>query len=57
MGGNTLFDAVDRADPRAPLLRAHQSFGHIVIANTDAAARGMLESAVGEAHRAITELN
>jgi len=57
MGGNTLFDDYDRDDPRAPHLRARKPFGRIAIANSDAAARGMLESAVGEAHRAITELN
>jgi spermidine dehydrogenase len=57
MGGNTLFDAYDRDDPRAPHFRARKPFGRIAIANSDAAARGMLDSAVGEAHRAITELS
>jgi spermidine dehydrogenase len=57
MGPRTLFDGFDREDPRAPHLRARKPFGRIAIANSDAAASGMLESAVGEARRAITELN
>ena len=57
MGGNTLFDDYDRDDPRAPHLRARKPFGRIAIANCDAAATGMFEAAVGEAHRAIMELS
>jgi spermidine dehydrogenase len=57
MGGNVLFGEYDRDDPRAPHFRARKPFGRIAIANCDAAATGMLQSAVEEAYRAITELN
>ena len=56
-GSNPLFDAYSRRDPSAPHRRARKPFGRIAIANSDAAARAMLESAVEEAYRAITELN
>ena len=45
-----------RNDPRRPNVRGRQPFGRITIANSDAGASAMLESAVREAHRAIEEL-
>jgi spermidine dehydrogenase len=56
-GSNPLFDDYSRRDPAAPHRRARKPFGRIAIANSDAAARAMLESAVEEAYRAISELS
>jgi spermidine dehydrogenase len=55
---NPLFDTVydDYEDERYPHVRARKRFGRISIANSDAAANAMLEAAVEQAHRAITEL-
>ena len=48
---------LDEVPPdKAPWLQARQPFGRIAIANSDAAANAMTESAIGEAHRAVTEL-
>jgi spermidine dehydrogenase len=55
-GSNPLFDDYSRRDPAAPHRRARKPFGRIAIANSDAAARAMFESAVEEGHRAVTEL-
>lgn len=51
---DTLYDDYD--DPRYPHVKARQPFGRITIANADAGASAMLESAVEQAHRAVTEL-
>ena len=37
-------------------MRARKRFGRIAIANSDAGASAMFESAVEQAHRAVTEL-
>ena len=39
-----------------PWLRARQSFGHIAIANHDAANNAMAEASFGEAYRAVNEV-
>ncbi len=46
----------DWDDPRYPHVKARQVFGRIAIANSDADANAMLESAIEQAHRAVTEL-
>jgi len=55
--GNPLFETYSREDPRAPHFRARKPFGRIVIANSDSGASAMLETAVEQGYRAITELN
>ena len=47
----------DKDDERYPHVRGRKSFGRIAIANSDAGASAMLESAVEQAHRAVTELS
>ncbi len=37
-------------------LRARRPYGRIAIANADSAASAMLEAAIEQAHRAVTEL-
>lgn len=44
-------------DPRYPHVQARQPHGRIVIANADADANAMLESAVEQAYRAVGELS
>jgi spermidine dehydrogenase len=46
----------DRNDERYPHVRGRKQYGRITIANSDAGARAMLESAVEQAHRAVGEL-
>jgi spermidine dehydrogenase len=55
---NRLFDPYyeDDDDERYPHIRARRRFGRITIANSDAAATPMLEAAVEQGHRAVTEL-
>jgi spermidine dehydrogenase len=55
---NPLFDPVyeDADDERYPHMRARKRFGRITIANSDSAARPMLEAAIEQGHRAVTEL-
>jgi spermidine dehydrogenase len=55
---NPLFDPVyeDDDDERYPHMRARRRFGRIAIANSDAGASAMVESAIEQAHRAVTEL-
>jgi spermidine dehydrogenase len=55
---NPLFDTVyeDDDDERYPHMRARKCFGRIAIANSDAGASAMFESAIEQAHRAVTEL-
>jgi len=43
-------------DERYPHIRARKRFGRIAIANADAGANAMLETAVEQGHRAVTEL-
>lgn len=47
----------DWDDPRYPHVRARQPYGRIAIANADADANAMLESAVVQAERAVRELD
>ena len=56
---NPLFDPYyeDRDDERYPHVQARKRFGRIAIANSDAGARAMLESAVVQGHRAVAELS
>ena len=44
-------------DPRYPHVQARQPHGRIVIANSDADANAMLEAAVEQAYRAVSELS
>jgi spermidine dehydrogenase len=55
---HALFDKLyeDDRDERWPHMRARKPLGRIAIANSDAAASAMLEAAVEQAHRAISEL-
>ncbi len=46
----------DLPPERCPWLVARQPFGRIAIANSDAGAWAMTEVAIGEAHRAVTDL-
>ncbi len=43
-------------DPRYPHIQARKPYGRIAIANSDAAASALLDSAVEEAYRAVQEL-
>ncbi len=43
-------------DERYPHIRARKRFGRIAIANSDAGANAMFETAVEQGHRAVTEL-
>ena len=56
-GGSIIFDGYDYKTPNAPHYRARKPFGRIAIANSDSGGMAMLEVAVEQAHRAITELN
>jgi len=47
----------DWNDERYPHVQARKSFGRITIANSDAGANAMFESAVEQAYRAVTELS
>jgi spermidine dehydrogenase len=55
---NPLFDRVyeDDDDERYPHMRARKRFGRVAIANADAGASAMFESAIEQAHRAVAEL-
>jgi spermidine dehydrogenase len=56
---NPLFDTYyeDRDDERYPHMQARKRFGRIAIANSDSGARAMLESAVMQGHRAVSDLS
>jgi spermidine dehydrogenase len=56
--GNSLFSPTyaDDYDERYPYIRARKRFGRIAMANSDAAASPMLEAAVEEGYRAVSEL-
>ncbi|MEO2184111.1 MAG: hypothetical protein ABGY43_17610, partial [bacterium] len=58
MSSHALFDQVyeDTEDVRYPPMQARKRFGRITIANADSAASAMLEAAVEQGYRAITEL-
>ena len=58
LSSHALFDQLydDYNDPRYPHRRARKPFGRIAIANADSAASAMLEAAVEQAHRAVSEL-
>ena len=58
-GYNPLFDTVyeDDDDERYPHVIGRKPFGRIAIANADSAASAMLQAAVEQAHRAVSELN
>ena len=47
----------DWNDERYPHVQARKPFGRITIANSDAGANAMFESAVEQAYRAVTELS
>jgi spermidine dehydrogenase len=55
---NPLFDPnyEDRNDERYSHMRGRKRFGRIAIANSDSAARPVLEAAIEQGHRAVTEL-
>ena len=55
---NPLFDPVyeEDDDERYPHIRARKRFGRSAIANADAGANAMFETAVEQGHRAVTEL-
>jgi spermidine dehydrogenase len=55
---NPLFDPIyeDDDDERYPHMRSRKPFGPIAIANSDSAASAMLEAAVEQGHRAVSEL-
>jgi spermidine dehydrogenase len=55
---NPLFDRYyeDYNDERYPHMQARKRFGRITIANSDSAATPMLEAAVAQGYRAVTEL-
>ena len=55
---NPLFDKTYEHinDHRYPHVRARAPFGRIAIANADSGASAMLEAAIEQAHRAVTEL-
>ena len=46
----------ERDDERRPNVRGRKPFGRITIANADAGANAMFDTAVAEAHRAVAEL-
>ena len=52
-GSNSLYDE-DREPPVTSI--AHQTFGHIAIANSDAAGDAYAHAAIDEAHRAVGEI-
>jgi spermidine dehydrogenase len=55
---NPLFDETYERwnDPRNPHMIARKPFGRVTIANADSEANAMLEGAVSQAHRAVSEL-
>ncbi len=53
---NPLYDPWDIADDQRPHVIGRQRFGRISIANSDAGAAAYTDSAIDQAHRAISEL-
>jgi spermidine dehydrogenase len=54
-GRNTLFDPTGPNDLPPPLI-ARQKWGRITICNSDASGQGLAQTAIGEAWRAVSEL-
>ena len=54
--GEVAYHLDDVPPDKAPWLAARRSFGLIAIANSDAGANAMSETAIGQAHRAVMEL-
>ena len=54
----SLFDEEydDKNDPRYPHAIARERFGQIAIANADSGASAMMETAIEQGYRAVTEL-
>jgi spermidine dehydrogenase len=53
---NPLYDPWDIAPDQRPNVVGRQRFGRIAIANSDAGAQAYTDSAIDQAHRAVTEL-
>jgi spermidine dehydrogenase len=53
---NPLYDPWDIAPDQRPHVIGRQRFGRIAIANSDAGAQAYTDSAIDQAHRAVTEL-
>ena len=55
---NSLTDTVydDSNDERFPHVQARKPFGRITIANSDSAASAMMEAAIEQGYRAVSEL-
>jgi spermidine dehydrogenase len=53
---STMWDP-DWSESERPYVVARQPFGRITIANSDARAKSQTWAAIGEAHRAVTELS
>ena len=51
---DTIYD--DHDDERYPHMQARKPFGRITIANADSAASAMMEVAIEQGHRAVSEL-
>ncbi|MGI9219450.1 MAG: NAD(P)-binding protein [Woeseiaceae bacterium] len=55
---NPLFDEIyeDRFDERYPFVRGRKPFGRVAIANSDAGSGSLINIAIDQAHRAVSEL-
>lgn len=55
---NPLYDEIyeDDEDERYPFVRGRQPFGRVAIANSDAGSMSLLDIAIDQAHRAVSEL-
>jgi spermidine dehydrogenase len=55
---NPLYDEIyeDREDERYPFIRGRKPFGRIAIANSDAGSSSLINVAIDQAHRAVSEL-
>jgi len=55
---NPLYDEIyeDRDDERYPFVRGRKPFGRIAIANSDAGSSSLINVAIDQAHRAVSEL-
>ncbi|MQA92247.1 MAG: hypothetical protein GEU90_18810 [Gemmatimonas sp.] len=56
MGTNSLFDPAEWSGDYHPNTRARKPFGRITIANSDSAGLSLAQAAMGEGHRAVSEL-
>ena len=50
------YEYEDNNDPRYPHVIARKQYGRIAIANSDSAATAMMEAAIEQGHRAVTEI-